>query len=277
MGARRKHRRRRPAGIRDDERILHFEALIAGVRRIGQRARAGVVIGEHGGELLGRRDAHAVEQGEGAIAMAKQAQHRHHAVDRVKKLRRRLHAARGIGLAQRQKIEQKIDQHLRIAADVSAIRQDLALQFVGQQLAAPLQELACAFRAEAKFDQRYGDEEAVLAGDALGELALQKLLRAPDALHEAAIEDAVGAVQNDRRLRQPGEQAPRGGARFPGGAVARRLAGGGEEILDERARIGLGDRRIGGAQVPQPAEARQSARPGVRCAARVRRASAHAH
>ena len=59
------------------------------------------------------------------------------------------------------------------------------------------------------------------------------------------------------------------------GTVAR-LAQGGEKILDQRARIGLGDSGVGRAQMPQPAKARQARAPKPPSAAPVRMASARA-
>ncbi|MBK9081505.1 MAG: hypothetical protein IPL88_05210 [Rhizobiales bacterium] len=67
--------------------------------------------------------------------MAHHAQHRQHAVDGVEELRRRLRAARGVGLPQRQQIEQQVDQARRIAADMAAVGQDLSVEFIGQPAA----------------------------------------------------------------------------------------------------------------------------------------------
>ena len=55
--------------------------------------------------------------------MAEEAQHRHHAVDRIDQRRRRHEVARGERLAQRQQVEQELDQRARIAADVAAVGQ----------------------------------------------------------------------------------------------------------------------------------------------------------
>ena len=73
----------------------------------------------------GKRRAHAVEMREGAVAVAEEAHHRHHAVDGVVELRRRRDVARLEGLPQRQEIEQQLDQRAGIAADVAAVGQDL--------------------------------------------------------------------------------------------------------------------------------------------------------
>ena len=128
--------RRRAAGIHQDDGAGGFDALIAGMRRVGDRRAAGVVIGEDGGEQVGRRRPHAVEQREIAVAMPEEAQHRHHAVDGVEQRRRRRDVARREHLAQRQEIEQQLDQRARIAADMAAVGQDLPLELVGSRLVA---------------------------------------------------------------------------------------------------------------------------------------------
>ena len=69
-----------------------------------------------------------------AVAMPEETHHRHHPVDGVVELRRRRDVARGKGVAQRQQIEQQLDQRAGVAADVAAVRQDLALQLVDQLL-----------------------------------------------------------------------------------------------------------------------------------------------
>ena len=71
------------AGVHQQHGRRRLDALVAGMRRVRQRRAARVVIGEHGGEQIGRRRAHAVEQREVAVAVAEEAQHRHHAVDGV--------------------------------------------------------------------------------------------------------------------------------------------------------------------------------------------------
>ena len=59
-----------------------LEPLIAGVRRVVDGRAAGVVIGEHGRQLVGRRIAEAVEMREAAVALPEETEHRHHPVDR---------------------------------------------------------------------------------------------------------------------------------------------------------------------------------------------------
>ena len=84
------HRDRRcAAGIHHRDRAGALEPLIAGMRRIGERRAARIVVNQHGREQVGFRGPHAVEQREIAVAVAEEAQHRHHAIDRIEQRRRR--------------------------------------------------------------------------------------------------------------------------------------------------------------------------------------------
>ena len=125
-------RRRRRPGIHDDGHRAGVEPLEAGMRHVRHRHAVGVVIGEQRRHQIGRRAAHAVEQRKAAVAMAEEAQHRHHAVDRIEQRRRRRDVAGGKGLPQRQEIAEQIDQRAGVARNVPAVGQDLALQFVRQ-------------------------------------------------------------------------------------------------------------------------------------------------
>ena len=116
------------AGIHQQQQVLGFDALIAGMLRVRDRRAARIVVGEQRREQIGRRRAHAVEEREIAVAVPEEAQHRHHAVDGVEQRRRRRDIARGEGLAQRQQVEQQLDQGAGIAADVAAVGEDLPLE-----------------------------------------------------------------------------------------------------------------------------------------------------
>ena len=94
-----KSRRRRAPGIDNERAPPRFHPLVAGIRRVQQRAAAHVVIGEHSRNQFRLRHAHAVEQGERSVAVAQEPQHRHHAVDGVEQSGRHLRSARRIGLA----------------------------------------------------------------------------------------------------------------------------------------------------------------------------------
>ena len=124
--------RRRPASIHQQRGRSGVDALIAGMRRIRHWRAAGVVVSEHGGEQIDRRRTHAVELREIAVGMAEKTLHRHHAIDGVVERLRRLQVARGEQLAQRQQVHQQFDERAGIAADVSAVGQDLPPQFLDQ-------------------------------------------------------------------------------------------------------------------------------------------------
>src|ERR1019366_617230 len=222
-----------------------------------------IVIGKYRRKQFGRRDAHAIEQGEGAVAMPEQTQHRHHPVDRVEELRGGLQPARGIGLPQGKQIWKQVEQNLRIAADVAAVGKNLTIDLLRKQFRAFASEVAGAFRAKAEFGERDRGKQARFANEPAGDFTLQEQLSAAEAFHETAIEGAVGAIENHRGLRQKGEHAPRRDLRLPGRnlAWAARQA---QKIIDEGAGIGARHGGVGGAQMAQPAKTRERPRPGRR-------------
>ncbi len=187
--------------------------------------------------------------------MTEEAQHRHHAVDRIQQRRRRRDVARGKGLPQRQQIAQQFDQRAGIARDVSAVGQDLPLQFVGQPrvaVADVARLIGEAQRGVAQRDQDLQPRHAV--GDVEhGVAQIADLAGQPAQI--AAIEFAVGVAEHQRRLRQQRDHAAR---QHVGAALERPLAGRiRDPVVDQRARIGAGQRGVGGAQMAQPAEAEQ--------------------
>src|SRR5512133_3253657 len=54
--------RRRAAGIHQDQLARALQALVTGMRRVRERRAAGVVVGENGGDEIGWRRPHAVEE-----------------------------------------------------------------------------------------------------------------------------------------------------------------------------------------------------------------------
>ena len=82
--------------------------------------------------------------------------------------------------------------------------------------------------------------------------------------HETAIKIRLRAFENHRRLREESEDAARHDARLPHRILSIRPAAQFQEIFDKRARIGARERRIGGAQVLQPAKAAKRACPRLR-------------
>ena len=124
------------------------------MRRVGDRRAARVVIGEHGGEQVDRRRPHAVELREIAVAVAEEAQHRHHAVDGVVERLRRLQMAGGEQLPQRQQVDQQFDQRAGIAADMAAVGQDLAAQFLDQPARIDAQTAGLPLHAQRRVIER---------------------------------------------------------------------------------------------------------------------------
>ena len=82
--------------------------------------------------------------------------------------------------------------------------------------------------------------------------------------HEAPVEIRLRALEDHRRLRQKRQDAARDDARLPHRIIGIRPAAQFQEIVDKRARVGTRERRIGGAQVLEPAEAAERACPGLR-------------
>ena len=97
--------------------------------------------------------------------------------------------------------------------------------------------------------------------DGAGESEVQPVGEPRDMAHEALVEDVIGAFEQQRRMRQEGDQPPRRDGRPTGDLVAVALPG--DEVIDQRAGIGAGDRGVGRAHVAQPAEAVQRLGPGL--------------
>ena len=198
--------------------------------------------------------------------MAKQPQHRHHPVDGVEQLLRRLDAARRVSLPQRQQVEQKVDEHLWVTADVAAVREHLDVDLGGQRVCTSSLQRAGALDAEAEFRERERRQQPVVADETAVQSTIEGLAMRRQRLHEPIIEAAVGAIEDDRRLRQPREHPARHDARFPGDGL-RGMREGLEEFVDKHPAALAHAGNIGGAKVTQPAEARELPRPNLCVAA----------
>ncbi len=208
-------------------------------------------------DRLGRP--HAVEQRKAAVAVAEEAQHRHHAVDGVEQRRRRRNVAGRERGAQRQQVDQDLDQRTGIAADVAAVGQDLALELVAEPLGGAADVTLLARHAERRVGQRDRGLKARHAVARLRRRVAQVADLAGEAAQEAAIEphrpnssSTSGAWLSQEMMRR----ATTSGRQATGSRELQR-----DPLVDQRARIGAGDARFGGAQVPQPAEAEQRGRP----------------
>src|SRR5260370_31314946 len=75
---------------------------------------------------------------------------------------------------------------------------------------------------------------------------------------KSAIELAMGAVEQQRRLAEPRHDPPRDHVRTP----SDRIMGTADRhpLVDERARVGAADARVGSPQIAQPAEAEKRGR-----------------
>ena len=118
----------------EDHGLAALEARIAGADAALRRGGPALVVGQHGGQRIALGGAHAVEAGERAVAEPQVAQHPRHARHGREQGRVGGLAARGEALAQRQEIEQQLDEGGGVAARVSAVGQDLALELGREQL-----------------------------------------------------------------------------------------------------------------------------------------------
>ena len=137
------------------------------------------------------------------------------------------------------KIEQQIDRHLRIAADMTAVGEDLPVQLHGEGARNLWRDLSPGVGADREFRERNGAEQTVGAlGPPRGERAPQNARALRQRLHEGVVEFRLGAVEQRRRLRKERQHAPR-----HDGRLHRRIIGAEllqrEKIGDERARLRL--------------------------------------
>ena len=267
--------RRRAAGIHQYQRAAGLDPLVAGMRRAGERRAARIVVGQHGGEDVGRGRTHAVEQREIAVAVPEEAQHRHHAVDGVEQRRRRRDVARREDRAQRQEIGHQFEQRAGIAADMPAVRQDLALQLLGEPLGGGADVALLPRHAERSGEERDHHLKARHAVARIGHRMPQVAHLPGQAAHEAAIEPRVGFVEQQRRLAEPRHHAARHHVGPPDDRIVRAVER--DPLVDQGAGVGARDGEFGGAQMQQPAEAVQRDRPIFRRRRALERRARIAH
>ena len=254
--------RRHRSGVHQHDGAAGVDALVAGVGGVVDRRATGIVIGGEGGDLVGVGGAHAVEVREGAVGVAEEAQHRHHAVDGGHQGRRRRQAACRVGLAQRQQVGQELDDHGRIAADVAAVGQDLAAEFLLEPACRLADEAGLVVDRQGKGGDGDGGEELGIALGGVEEPRPQAAHLAHQRTQEAAVEAAIGRFQNERRLGDPGQHAL--GDDLAGKGHGRRPRLAADPVGHQRPGVLAGEGVVGGAQMAQPAEAVQIVLPGRR-------------
>ena len=222
----------------------------------------GLVVDQHRGEMVRIRSPHAVEQREPSVRMAQGAQEGERAVDRPQQRPRRLQAAAGVELPQREQVEQELEELPRVAAHRAAVGKDLGVELARENSRRPAQKRTVALAGQAREGERDRGDQAAVGPGGPGRVALQLPHRPPHRAQEAVVEGVVGPVQEKGRLAQVGDQPPGQDGGVAGEApvaVTFEL-----ELVDEGAGVGGGERRVGGAQMAQPAEAEQDLAPGAR-------------
>ncbi len=258
-GARKLHRRRRP-GVGEHDRGGALQPHVPAAHRHDGVCRPAFVVGKDGGKRAALARTHAVETRRHAVAEAKVAQHRRHPPDgREQRGVRRL-GARGVASAQRQQVEQQLHENPWIAADVAAVGRDLALQLRRQELLRLRQAAIVAVDAQMGVNEAdQGDETRAAVGRILpGGGEIRDLIG--QAAHDGGVALGLRAIEQQGRVRQPGEDAAAHDLRLPG--ELRRAVAALDPFADELAGdppVLAGRRPV---EVPEPAEAVQLACPG---------------
>ena len=125
---------------------------------------------------------------------------------------------------QRQQIDQELDQRAGIAADVSAVGQDLPLQLVDEPLGGAADVPLLSGHAERRSQQRDHRLQARHAVARIADRVPQMADLPGQAAQEAAIEPHVGFVEHQRRLAEPGDDAARHDFGPPGDRIVRAVA-----------------------------------------------------
>ena len=200
------------------------------------------------------------------------AQHRRHPADGGQERRVGRLSARGKALAQGKQIEQQLDEDGGVAAEMPAVGQNLAFQLGCQQLLRLRELPVVAGDAQVGVDEADQGQEPGIAvgrvapgGGEVGDLV-------GEAAHDGGVALVVGAIEQQARVRQPGDDAAANDLGRPGVRALPPAAP--DPFADEQLRHGPGIGGLRGLEMAQPAEAVQSARPsGVGRLGRKRRAS----
>src|SRR5262245_5849786 len=251
--------RRRRADVADEQRRAAFEPRICGVRCIAHRRAFDVVIGEHGGERVGRGGARAVETRQRAVAGPEEAEHRHDALDRVGQLLRRRPIARHETLLERQQVEQKLDERFGVPRDMAAVGKDLALELLAQRPRVSVDHGLLFGDAQPGIDERHQRNEA---GHAVRRIAIARREIAElrgERPEEGFVGLRLAGIEHEHRVRQPGDDPATHDLRLPGKTGQRTL--GRDEIVDENLGLLARELAAGGAEMSEPTEAMEFARP----------------
>ncbi len=236
------------------------QTLIARMRCMQKRCAAGIVVAQDGGDTVVLGDAHAVETGDGTIAVTEEAQCRQHALDGVDECLRGLLRLIGIGLPERQKVGQKFHDRAWIARDMAAVGEYLPVKFLGKIAAGGLDRGGGCRQRQGAECQRDAGAQPVFAIRHFAGVCAQIAHLHGEHLQELAIERKLGALQHDGGMLKPCDEAPGGGARLP------RHAGDAPAVerhpfFHQSSGIGGGEVALGGAHVAQPAKTVQGILP----------------
>ena len=235
-----KLQRRGCAGIDDHHQGPAHEADIAAA---GRRACLAFAVGQDGGEHVALGRAHAVEARKHAVAEPQVAQHRRHACDGCE------HApieavveaavARRAALAQRQQVEQQLDQHGGVAAQMPAVGRNLPFQLRGEQLLGLREPALVVAHAHIGADERDQAQEARVAVGCVAPGGGEMGRVVGEARHHGAIAPVVEAIEQQPRVRQPRDQAARDDIGPPGGVGVPAAAPDpfADQLLGERAGV----------------------------------------
>ena len=142
------------AAIQLQQSPARRQPLVAGMTSMLERLPPCLVPGQQPGNGAGIAFPPALKQGQGTVAMAEEAQHRRHAVARIEQRMRRLDIHRRQCIHHHHQMAIGMEQRFRRAADMAAVRQNLARDLLLQTLQAGVQPLGGIVHADTGQRQR---------------------------------------------------------------------------------------------------------------------------
>ncbi len=197
MGMRRRFLRDRIAGIDDDGRAARADALVAHIGHGSEGLAGGFIIAQHSHKFGRQCRGRAVEKAQFPALVTKEAQRREHPIDCRNQPRRHLMAEIHISLAKRQQLHEKIENGARIARNMPAVRQDLAVQFAIEAGARALYNGERRGQREAGHRKRDANAHDFQSVAGCGSHRAQVIDMHADAFQEPAIETELRRLQND--------------------------------------------------------------------------------